>query len=122
MIDHDFGLETADRNHGHRISVSIADAGQAENHRALLDPKQMMPPARLAAGALPDGKQVDIAANDVQNEIEVIDRQRSVALEPDWARRRAFAPERSFEGGRLVDAVHSLDTSWTYSPPSASSS
>src|SRR5206468_5900794 len=76
----------------------------------------------LSASALPDCKQVDIAAHDVQDEIDVIDRHWSMALERHRGGRRACPPVRGFGGRRLVGAVHPLDTSWTYSPPSATSS
>jgi len=96
--------------------------GRPKNDCALLDPKQVMPSARLACGGLPDCKQVHIAARNMQDEIDMIDRQWSMALERDRGGRRTCVPGRSFERRRLVGAAHSPDTSWTYSPPSASSS
>src|SRR5882724_5910773 len=122
MVDHDLCLETADRNDGHRIPTRIADARQTENDCALLDPKQVMPSARLACGGLPDCKQVHIAARNMQDEIDMIDRQWSMALERDRGGRRTCVPGRGFKRRRPVGAAHSPDTSWTYSPPSASSS
>jgi hypothetical protein len=63
----------------------------------LFDPKQVMPSARLACGGLPDCKQVHIAAHDVQNEIDSIDRQWPMALERNRGGRRACVPGRGFE-------------------------